>query len=109
MKYNQYPYKRINLEKLQKEVKIMIDDFKSAKSAEKQMQIIQNYQQLQKETQTYASIANLNFARDTKNKDAEEENKFYDKIMPEIAAIDNQFTKALNMSKFKDELSNKFG
>ncbi|MDC0204774.1 hypothetical protein OAJ65_03155, partial [Flavobacteriales bacterium] len=79
MKYNQYPYKRINLEKFQKEVEVMINDFKSAESAEKQIQIIQNYQQLQKETQTYVSIANLNFARDTKNKNAKEENEFYDK------------------------------
>ena len=57
-------------------------------------------QELQKETQTYASIANLNFARDTKNKNAKEENEFYDKITPEIAAIDNRFTKVLYICFF---------
>ena len=38
-----------------------------------------------------------------------EENKFYDGIGPEIAAIDNQFTKTINSSKFKKELLTKFG
>ena len=30
MKYSQYPYKRIDLETFQKEVEVMINDFKSA-------------------------------------------------------------------------------
>ena len=60
-------------------------------------------------TQTFSNIANLNFARDTKNKNAKEENEFYDKVIPEISAIDTRFTKILNASKFKSELLNKFG
>lgn len=109
MKYSQYPYKRIVLKQFQKDVEVMINDFKSAQSAEKQIQIIQSYQKVQKETQTYRSIANLNFARNTKDSKAVEENKFYDEISPEIAAIDNQFTQAINASKFKDALLKKFG
>ncbi|MEC7646203.1 MAG: M3 family oligoendopeptidase [Bacteroidota bacterium] len=109
MKFSQYPYKRINLEKFRKDTEGMIDDFKSAKSAEEQIEIIQTYQKIQKEIQTYASIANLNFARDTKNNKNIEENKFYDEITPEIAAIDNQFTKTIDCSKFKNELLAKFG
>ena len=102
MKYSQYPYKRIDLKQFQKDVEVMINDFKSAQSAEKQIQIIQSYQKVQKETQTYRSIANLNFAKNTKDSKAVEENKFYDEISPEIAAIDNQFTQAINDSKFKE-------
>ena len=109
MKYSQYPYKRIDLKQFQKDVEVMINDFKSAQSAEKQIQIIQSYQKVQKETQTYRSIANLNFARNTKDSKAVEENKFYDEISPEIAAIDNQFTQAINASKFKDALLKKLG
>ena len=65
MKFSQYPYKRIDLENFQKDTEEMINDFKSAKSSNQQIQIIQKYQEIQKEIQTYASIANLNFARDT--------------------------------------------
>jgi len=109
MKYSEYPYQRINLKRFQKDVEIMINNFQSADSAEKQIQIIQSYQQLQKETQTYSSIAHLNFSRNTKDAKAVEENKFYDEIRPEIAAIDNQFTKTIDSSKFKKELLKKFG
>ena len=109
MKFSEYPYKRINLEKFRKDTESLINNFKSAKSAEEQIEIIHKYQKTQKEIQTYASIANLNFARDTKNNKNIEENKFYDEINPEIAAIDNQFTKAIDSSKFKKKLLAEFG
>ncbi len=109
MKFSQYPYKRIDLEKFRNDTESMINNFNSAKSAKKQIEIIQKYQKIQKEIQTYASIANLNFARDTKKNKNIEENKFYDEITPEIAAIDNQFTKAIDSSKFKNELLAEFG
>tara|TARA_B100000902_G_C27315311_1_gene920957 strand:- start:112 stop:1794 length:1683 start_codon:yes stop_codon:yes gene_type:complete len=109
MKYSQYKYKRIDLSKFKKDTEEMIIEFNSAESSNKQIQIIQQYQEIQKEIQTYASIASLNFSRDTKDKKYINENKFYDDISPEIAAIDNQFTKAINNSKFKNELLSAFG
>ena len=65
MKFSEYPYKRIDLEKFQKDTKVMINEFSSAENGKKQIKIIEKYQKVQKEIQTYASIANLNFARDT--------------------------------------------
>jgi len=109
MKYSEYEYKRINLKDLQENINKMIREFKSAESAKKQIEIIQNYQEIQKEIQTYSSIAHLNFSRDTKNNNAISENKFYDELSPEIAAIDNEFTQAIDNSKFKNDLLNKFG
>ena len=109
MKFSEYPYKRIDLKKLQQDVEVMIDNFNSAKSSKKQIKLIKEYQEIQKEIHTYASIANLNFARDTKNINNIKENKFYDEVGPEIAAIDNQFTKAINNSKYKNELLVEFG
>ena len=58
MKYSQYPYKRIDLKKLRSDVEKMINKFKSSKSASNQIKILQKYQDLQYEYQTYASIAN---------------------------------------------------
>ena len=55
MKYSQYPYKRIDLEEFKKEVEVMIKDFKSAESVDNQIKIIQEYQKIQKETQTFAT------------------------------------------------------
>ena len=109
MKYSQYPYERIDLDKFKKNIELMINNFESAESADMQIKIIQEYQKIQKEYHSYGSIAHLNFARNTKDKNAIEENKFYDEIGPEIAAIDNKFTKAIDTSKFKEDLLSEFG
>ena len=106
MIYSDFPYKRIDFDKFKSNVEKMIKQFELSETAENQIRIIQEYQNIQKETQTYGSIAHLNFARNTKDEKAVEENKFYDGIGPEIAAIDNQFTKAINNSNFKEELLN---
>lgn len=109
MKYNQYPYKRIDIKSIEKEINSMIKQFNAAKSADEQIIIIEKYQKTQKEYYTYSSIANLNFSRNTKSKKAIEENKFYNQISPEISAIDNLFSKAIDTSIFKKELKEKFG
>ena len=109
MKYSDFPYKRIDFDQFKNNVEKMITQFELSTSAKNQIEIIEKYQNIQKETQTYGSIAHLNFARDTKDSEAVEENKFYDGIGPEIAAIDNKFTKAINTSKFKKDLLEKFG
>jgi len=109
MKYSEFPYKRIDFNQLKDNVYSMISRFNSSETVDEQIKIIEEYQNTQKETQTFGSIAHLNFARNTKDSKAIEENKFYDEIGPEIAAIDNQFTKAINESKFKSELLDKFG
>ena len=109
MKYSEFPYKRIDFNQLKDNVYSMISIFNSSETVDEQIKIIEEYQNTQKETQTFGSIAHLNFARNTKDSKAIEENKFYDEIGPEIAAIDNQFTKAINESKFKSELLDKFG
>tara|TARA_B100001769_G_scaffold203003_1_gene162669 strand:+ start:1208 stop:2593 length:1386 start_codon:yes stop_codon:yes gene_type:complete len=109
MKYSEYPYERINIEKFKNEIELMINNFSSAENASQQINIIQEYQKIQKKYHSYGSIAHLNFARNTKDKNAIEENKFYDEIGPEVAAIDNKFTKAIDSSKFKKELLAEFG
>ena len=101
MKYSQYKYKRINVEEHKKYINLVIDNFKSATSADQQIDLIKKYQEKQKEIQTFSSIAHLNFARNTKDNKATEENNFYNNISPEIAAADNKFTKEINNSKFK--------
>ena len=109
MKYSEYPYKRIDLKKYKQNVNSMIKRFSSSKNAEQQIKIIQEYQKIQKEFHSYGSIAYLNYARNTKDKKAVEENEFYNDIGPEIAAIDNTFTKTINSSKFRTDLLSEFG
>ena len=48
MKYSKYPYKRIDLEKFKSKVELMIKKFLSAKNSKEQIEIIQEYQKIQK-------------------------------------------------------------
>ena len=48
MKYSQYPYERINLEEFKNNIQAMIINFNSADSADEQIEIINNYQNVQK-------------------------------------------------------------
>ena len=65
MKYSEYPYERIDLDKFKNKIELMINDFSNAESAEKQIKIILEYQEIQKEYHSFGSIAHLNYARNT--------------------------------------------
>ena len=109
MKYSELDYKRIKIDEFESYVNNLIIEFNNSSEANTQIEIIEKYQKKQKEFHSYSSIANLNFARDTKDKKAIEENLYYDNIGPEYSAIDNKFTKTIYNSKFKRELVDKFG
>jgi len=109
MKYSELNYERIKIDEFENYVDNLIVEFNNSSEANTQIDIIEKYQKKQKEFHSYSSIANLNFARDTKDKKAIEENLYYDNIGPEYSAIDNKFTKTINNSKFKRELVDKFG
>ena len=109
MKYSELNYKRIKIDEFESYVDNLIVEFNNSSEANTQIDIIEKYQKKQKEFHSYSSIANLNFARDTRDKKAIEENLYYDNIGPEYSAIDNKFTKTINNSMFKRELVDKFG
>jgi len=109
MKYSELNYERIKIDEFENYVDKLIVEFNNSSEADTQIDIIEKYQKKQKEFHSYSSIANLNFARDTKDKKAIQENLYYDNIGPEYSAIDNKFTKTIYNSKFKRELVDKFG
>jgi len=109
MKYSELNYERIKIDEFENYVDNLIVEFNNSSEADTQIDIIEKYQKKQKEFHSYSSIANLNFARDTKDKRAIEENLYYDNIGPEYSAIDNKFTKTIYNSKFKKKLVDKFG
>ena len=109
MKYSELNYERIKIDEFENYVDSLIVEFNNSSEADTQIDIIEKYQKKQKEFHSYSSIANLNFARDTKDKKAIQENLYYDNIGPEYSAIDNKFTKTIYNSKFKRELVDKFG
>ena len=109
MKYSDLHYERINVEKQKKIMHNLVVRFKDAETASEQISIMQESDKLWREYISYSSIASLNYNRDTNNKSAKVENEYYDSISPDIQEMYNKYEKAVNASKFKDFISEKWG
>ena len=109
MKYSELQYERIDVEKRRNLMKEYLDKFSNAHSVDDQINVILDVNEQNKEYHSYAAMASLNFSRDINNKDAKEEKDYYDSIGPDMIEIGDSFEKAVNQSKYKDELSKKWG
>ena len=109
MKYSELQYERINVEKKRYLMKEYLQRFLNAESVEDQINTILDVNEQNKEYHSYAAMASLNFSRDINNEDAKAEKDFYDSIRPDMIEISDSFEKAVNQSKYKNEISKKWG
>ena len=68
LKFSEYPYQPIDIEKISKDLSSYISEFKSAKNAKKQIEIIQKINDYRSEVETNMSIANVRFTINTADK-----------------------------------------
>jgi len=109
MKYSELQYERIDVEKRRNLMKEYLDKFSNAHSVDDQINVILDVNEQNKEYHSYAAMASLNFSRDINDEDAKAEKDYYDSIGPDMIEIGDSFEKAVNQSKYKDELSKKWG
>jgi M3 family oligoendopeptidase len=109
MKYSELQYERIDVEKRRNLMKEYLDKFSNAHSVDDQINVILNVNEQNKEYHSYAAMASLNFSRDINDEDAKAEKDYYDSIGPDMIEIGDSFEKAVNQSKYKDELSKEWG
>ena len=86
-------------------MKEYLDKFSNAHSVDDQINVILDVNEQNKEYHSYAAMASLNFSRDINDEDAKAEKDYYDSIGPDMIEIGDSFEKAVNQSKYKDELS----
>ena len=109
MKYSELQYERIDVEKRRNLMKEYLDKFSNAHSVDDQINVILDVNEKNKEYNSYAAMASLNFSRDINDEDAKAEKDYYDSIGPDMIEIGDSFEKAVNQSKYKDELSKEWG
>ena len=109
MKYSELQYERIDVEKRRNLMKEYLDKFSNAHSVDDQINVILDVNEQNKEYHSYAAMASLNFSRDINDEDAKTEKDYYDSIGPDMIEIGDSFEKAVNQSKYKDELSKEWG
>jgi M3 family oligoendopeptidase len=109
MKFEEYPYKRMDLEQSKNKINQLISDIKLNISIESQISSIMKMNNLIAEYSSYEAIAELNFNRDINSKAYKTEKDYYDNISPDFDDLKDQFSQALMKSTFLPELKSKLG
>ena len=109
LKFSEYPYQPIDIEKISKDLSTYISEFKNAKNAKKQIEIIQKINDYRSEVETNMSIANVRFTINTADKYYLEQKNIIDEVSPNYTAIINQFYKELLNSPYKKALEKEYG
>ena len=109
LKFSEYPYQPIDIEKVKSDLQILINNFKNAKSAKEQITIIQNINDYRSKVETDMSIANVRFTINTADSYYLKQKELIDEISPTYTAIINEFYKVLIESKYRSGLEKEYG
>ena len=109
MKFNEYKYEHLNLEKIKKEFSELIESFEKAENVEGQVNAFDEIIKLRNHIETMQTLVSVRHSIDTNDEFYDKENEYMDEISPILFGFTNDFYKALVNSKFKDELVQKYG
>ena len=109
MKFNEYKYEHLDLEKIKKEFSELIKSFEKAENVEGQVNAFDEIIKLRNHIETMQTLVSIRHSIDTNDEFYDKENEYMDEISPILFGFTNDFYKALVNSKFKDELVEKYG
>ena len=109
MKFNEYEYEHLDLEKIKAEFSRLIESFKKAKNMKGQVAAFDEIIKLRNHIETMQTLVSVRHSIDTNDEFYDKENEYMDEISPILFGFTNDFYKALVNSKFKDELIQKYG
>ena len=109
MKFNEYEYEHLDLEKIKAEFSRLIESFKKAKNMKGQVAAFDEIIKLRNHIETMQTLVSIRHSVDTNDEFYDKENEYMDEISPILFGFTNDFYKTLVNSKFKDELIQKYG
>lgn len=109
MKFKDMPYERANLDKLEKQFKQIIEEFKAAKSGEEQFAIHQKYYGLTEKVMTNMTIAHIRHDIDTTDEFYKKEQDYNDQIEPVLNNLMVIYQKEMYHSPYRAYLEEKIG
>ena len=109
MKYNDFPYKRVDIETQKELMAGWLTRFENAETASEQITVLKEVDESSREYSSYQSIASLNFSRNINDEAAKSERDYYDSIGPDIQEVYNKLDQAVDASRFKADLTEKWG
>ncbi len=103
------PYERVSIEEFKTAITSLIDRLKNSKSGEEQFEVHKSYYQLMNRFNTNYSLANVRHDGNVKDEFYQAEMDYYDEIIPEVQVLDNEYSKILLESPYRDYLEGKIG
>ena len=109
MKFKDMPYERISVESIKEEMKTLIQKLKEAKDFEEADALFLENEKLQGHVFTMSSLAQVRHSINTEDKFYDEEQNYWNNAYPQIQEFNQEWTKALLDSPFKDDFARKYG
>ncbi len=109
MKFSEMPYTRVNMEEVSRQYEDIIARTKAAGSGAEQFDIHREYYHFTNDMMTNMVLASIRHGIDTTDAFYEQENDYYDEIMPLIQNYENTYAKVLYESPYRAELEEKLG
>ena len=109
MKFKDMPYERISVESIKEEMKALIQKLKKAKDFEEADALFLENEKLQGHVFTMSSLAQVRHSINTEDKFYDEEQNYWNNAYPQIQEFNQEWTKALLESPFKDDFARKYG
>ena len=109
MNFNDYKYKRIDIDAVKKQFEELIGSFSKADSAEKQCEIMDKVINLRNYIDTMITLVSIRHSINTADDFYDKENDYCDEISPLLYGFTTDFYEALVTSKFRKELEDKYG
>ena len=109
MKFKDMPYERISVESIKEEMKALIQKLKEAKDFEEAEALFLENEKLQGHVFTMSSLALVRHSINTEDKFYDEEENYWNNAYPQIQEFNQEWTKALLESPFKDDFAGKYG
>ena len=108
MNFNDYKYKRIDIDAVKKQFEELIGSFSKADSAEKQCEIMDKVINLRNHIDTMITLVSIRHSINTADDFYDKENDYCDEISPLLYGFTTDFYEALVTSKFRKELEDKY-
>lgn len=109
MKYSEMKYVRPDIDKVCFEFKALINVFAKSKSFEEADKILEKINTFRNHFKSMEEIAYINYTIDTNNKNFEDEQNYFDEVVPSFKDLETEYYKALVSSDFRNELTKKYG
>ena len=103
------PYKRVDMDEVERKYKDIIERTKNAASGEEQFEIHKEYYKFSGDLETNMTLAYIRHDIDTTDEFYEKEQDFYDEKMPIIRNYETEYGKVLYESPYRDVLEQKMG